>query len=237
MTRSALSVTVDTQALADAVAARVPAAVPLVAVRAADDERPAPEALAVVATCLGTPGATFALVAESVVADLTEAGVDAGTPVAVTDALRPALEAAADGIGSATIDAVRTEAAESALSGDMAVYALQAAGATVAWFGVRVAENRGPAPTLGRVPTQRTSMRVLYDVEMTLTVELGRAHLPLREVLDLAPGAVLELDRAASSPADILVNGRLIARGEVVVVDEDYGVRITQIVSGQESEA
>ena len=85
--------------------------------------------------------------------------------------------------------------------------------------------------------TPRPCSGSFTDVEMTLTVELGRTRLPLRDVLDLAPGAVLELDRAASSPADILVNGRLIARGEVVVVDEDYGVRITQIVSGQEGEA
>lgn len=235
MTRSALSLTVDAQALAEVVAAHLPAAAPLTAVPAAADERPAPEALAVVATCAGSPGATFVLVAETVVAELTAAGVAAGTPVAVADALRPALEAAADGLG--TLDAVRTESAGTALQGDTTVYALQADGETLAWFGVRVTQTHVPAQAGGRVPTQRTNMRVLYDVEMTLTVELGRTRLPLRDVLDLAPGAVLELDRAASSPADILVNGRLIARGEVVVVDEDYGVRITQIVSGQEGEA
>ena len=236
MTRSAVSLRVDTQAVAEAAAARVPSAMPLAVVRATDDERPAPEALAVVASFVGTPGATFALVAEAVVAELTEAGVAAGTPVAVTDALRPALDAAADELGAGILEAVHTESAESAFSDGASVYALQADGVTVAWFGVRVTETHVPAPAFAQVPTQRTSMRVLYDVEMTLTVELGRTRLPLREVLDLAPGAVLELDRAASSPADILVNGRLIARGEVVVVDEDYGVRITQIVSGQESE-
>jgi flagellar motor switch protein FliN/FliY len=236
MSPSALSLSVDTQAVADAVAAQVPAAVPLVAVPAADDERPAGEALAVVASCVGSPGASFALVAESVVAELTQAGIAADTPVAVADALRPALEAAADALGAGHLEPVRTESADRALSDGMLVYALQADGATVAWFGVRVTETHVPASTVGTVPTQRTSMRVLYDVEMTLTVELGRTRLPLREVLDLAPGAVLELDRAASSPADILINGRLIARGEVVVVDEDYGVRITQIVSGQETE-
>ena len=238
MTRSALSLKVDTEAIAEAVAARVPAAVPLTAVRA-DDERPDGEALAVVASFVGSPGATFALVAESVVAELTEAGVAADTPVAVADALRPALEAAADEIGSGFLDAVHTESAEAAFTDETTVYALQADGVTVAWFGVRVTETHVPAPTAAttsQMPTQRTSMRVLYDVEMTLTVELGRTRLPLRGVLDLAPGAVLELDRAASAPADILVNGRLIARGEVVVVDEDYGVRITQIVSGQEGE-
>ncbi len=244
MTHSALSLTVDTQAVAGAVAARVPSAVPLGAVRAADDERPAPEALAVVASFVGTPGATFALVAEGVVAELTAAGVAADTPVAVADALRPALEAAAGELGSGVLEAVHTESAEAAFAAaGTVVYALQGVeGETVAWFGVRVTETHVPVPpattrAAGPVlPTQRTSMRILYDVEMSLTVELGRTRLPLREVLDLAPGAVLELDRAASAPADILVNGRLIARGEVVVVDEDYGVRITQIVSGQDAE-
>lgn len=241
MTHSALSLKVDTQAVAGAVAARVPSSVPLGAIRAGDGERPAPEALAVVASFVGRPGATFALVAEGVVAELTEAGVAADTPVAVADALRPALEAAADELGSGVLEGVHTESAEAAFGGETVVYALQSVdGETVAWFGVRVTETHVPAPAAGgaaHLPTQRTSMRILYDVEMSLTVELGRTRLPLREVLDLAPGAVLELDRAASSPADILVNGRLIARGEVVVVDEDYGVRITQIVSGQEGEA
>jgi flagellar motor switch protein FliN/FliY len=62
-----------------------------------------------------------------------------------------------------------------------------------------------------------------------VTVEIGRTRMTVRELLDLAPGAVLELDRAAGSPADLLVNGRLIARGEVVVIDEDFGLRITEI--------
>ena len=70
---------------------------------------------------------------------------------------------------------------------------------------------------------------------MTLTAEIGRTRLPVRQVLDLVPGSVLELDRAAGAPADLLVNGRLIARGEVVVVDEDYGIRITEIVSPEQA--
>ena len=62
------------------------------------------------------------------------------------------------------------------------------------------------------------------------SAELGRTTMTVRDLLALSPGEVLELDRAAGSPADLLVNGRLIARGEVVVVDEDFGLRVTEII-------
>jgi flagellar motor switch protein FliN/FliY len=73
-------------------------------------------------------------------------------------------------------------------------------------------------------------IEMLHGVDMEVTVELGRTRMTVRDLLALAPGAVLELDRAAGSPADLLVNGRLIARGEVVVVDEDFGLRVTEIL-------
>ena len=76
-------------------------------------------------------------------------------------------------------------------------------------------------------------IEMLHGVEMEVTVELGRTRMPVRDLLALAPGAVLELDRAAGSPADLLVNGRLIARGEVVVVDEDFGLRVTEIINDE----
>jgi len=87
-----------------------------------------------------------------------------------------------------------------------------------------------PAPVAPQ-PTQSRGIEMLHGVDMEVTVEIGRARMTVRELLDLAPGAVLELDRAAGSPADLLVNGRLIARGEVVVIDEDYGLRITEILN------
>ncbi|WP_343996845.1 flagellar motor switch protein FliN, partial [Nocardioides dubius] len=73
-------------------------------------------------------------------------------------------------------------------------------------------------------------IEMLHGVDMEVTVELGRTRMTVRDLLALSPGAVLELDRAAGSPADLLVNGRLIARGEVVVVDEDFGLRITEVL-------
>ena len=74
-------------------------------------------------------------------------------------------------------------------------------------------------------------LHLLRDVEMGISVELGRTRMKVQEVLSLAPGVVLELDRAAGSPVDVLVNGTLMARGEVVVVDEEFAVRITEVVT------
>lgn len=79
------------------------------------------------------------------------------------------------------------------------------------------------------------AMQVLADVEMLVTAELGRTRLNVSDLLGLAPGSVIELDRTAGSPIDLLVNGTLIARGEVVVVDEEYGVRLTEIVGNGEA--
>lgn len=74
-------------------------------------------------------------------------------------------------------------------------------------------------------------LSLLHDVDMNVTVELGRTTMPIRDLLALQPGMVIEIDRTAGTPIDVLVNGRLIACGEVVVIDEEFGVRITEIVS------
>lgn len=108
------------------------------------------------------------------------------------------------------------------------------AATTVDPFGQPVAGR--PLPGTGRADNVRSiadgrrGIEMLHGVEMEVTVELGRTRMPVRDLLALAPGAVLALDRAAGSPADLLVNGRLIARGEVVVVDEDFGLRVTEIL-------
>jgi flagellar motor switch protein FliN/FliY len=81
---------------------------------------------------------------------------------------------------------------------------------------------------------RNSSLDVLHEVQMGVTVELGRTRMPLRDILSLVPGSVIELDRPASAPVDVLVNGTLIARGEVVVIDEEFGIRITEVV-GHES--
>lgn len=73
-------------------------------------------------------------------------------------------------------------------------------------------------------------LHILRDVVMGLSVELGRTRMTVRELLSLTPGTIVQLDRAAGSPVDLLVNGTLIARGEVVVVDEEFAVRVSEIV-------
>ena len=75
---------------------------------------------------------------------------------------------------------------------------------------------------------------LLLDVPLEVTVELGRTSMLLREILELGTGSVIELDKLAGEPVEILVNNKLIARGEVVIIDENFGVRITKIISPEE---
>jgi flagellar motor switch protein FliN/FliY len=74
-------------------------------------------------------------------------------------------------------------------------------------------------------------IELLMDVALEVSVELGRSHMAIAEILALRTGSVIELDKLAGEPVDVSVNGTLIARGEVVVVDEKFGVRITEVVT------
>ncbi|MEI0559638.1 flagellar motor switch protein FliN [Brachyspira intermedia] len=78
------------------------------------------------------------------------------------------------------------------------------------------------------IPTNNIGL--LMDVTINVTVELGRARLSIREILSLGEGSIIELQKLAGEPVDLLVNGKLIAKGEVVVIDECFGVRVTDIV-------
>jgi flagellar motor switch protein FliN len=77
-------------------------------------------------------------------------------------------------------------------------------------------------------------LELLLDVPLEVSVELGRARMSIQDLLNLSPGSVVELDKIAGEPLDILINDRLIARGEAVVVNDKFGVRITDIVSPSE---
>jgi flagellar motor switch protein FliN/FliY len=74
----------------------------------------------------------------------------------------------------------------------------------------------------------------LSEIPMELSVEIGRSHMTVGETLELQVGSVVELERQAGEPADLLVNGSAIARGEIVVIDERYGLRITEILDGRQ---
>ena len=87
------------------------------------------------------------------------------------------------------------------------------------------------------VPESEVSTRrldLLLDVPLDVTVELGRNRMTIQELLALSPGAVIELDKIAGEPLDIVVNDRLIARGEAVVINDKFGIRITDIISKAE---
>ncbi|MCM4077237.1 flagellar motor switch protein FliN [Paractinoplanes hotanensis] len=166
----------------------------------------------------------------------------------LTAAVRPALEAAARVFGPVVLDpgvVMEPQVALSALAAkDDAVAVPLVEGNEIRavlalalnpWptgdgggggGGVARREPAGPAAV-----QLRGGLDMLQDVEMEVSAELGRTRMSVRELLSLTPGAIVELDRAAGSPADLLVNGRLIARGEVVVVDENFGIRITDIVA------
>ena len=76
----------------------------------------------------------------------------------------------------------------------------------------------------------KTSLELIMDVDVPVSVELGRTEMPIGQILGLGPGAIIELNKMASDPVDLFVNNTLIARGEVVVVDENFGMRITTVV-------
>lgn len=82
--------------------------------------------------------------------------------------------------------------------------------------------------------SKEVNIDVILDVPVTLSMEVGRTRIPIRNLLQLNQGSVVELERAAGEPLDVFVNGTLIAHGEVVVVNEKFGIRLTDVISPQE---
>jgi len=103
----------------------------------------------------------------------------------------------------------------------------QSGGASRAQFG-------DLGPDAGQGTGKEMNINLILDVAVTLSLEVGRARMSVRDLLQLAPGAIVELDRLAGEPLDVLVNGVRIARGEVVVVNEKFGIRLTDVVSQTE---
>lgn len=95
------------------------------------------------------------------------------------------------------------------------------------------------SPTSGQAPesvpaTSSKTLDLLLEVELPVSVSFGRTQIPLKDALKLSTGSILELNRAVSEPVEVIVNNCVIARGEVVVIEGNYGVRITQVISRQE---
>lgn len=93
------------------------------------------------------------------------------------------------------------------------------------------AEGYAAVQGVARIPARRETPGYLLDVRLTLSVEVGRVQMPVREVMELGPGSVVELNRAAGEPVEIYANGRCIGHGEIVVVGDQFGVRITELGS------
>ncbi len=89
-----------------------------------------------------------------------------------------------------------------------------------------------PAP----VPFQsgESGLGRVRDIPLEVTVELGRTRLLIRDIMDLSAGSIIELDKIAGEPVDLFANGMLVARGEVIVIDDNFGVRVTEIITAQE---
>ena len=185
--------------------------------------------------------------------------VQVGPPPAddLRDGLLPAFTAAAAALGLAGADPVETPAeaalrpgpgeevtSVTVLDGDNHVATLAIIGPAASAAGADAPLTEEPAghafeafsDTAAKARVGRAGpIELLSDVEMGVTVELGRTRMLVRDILDLSPGSVIELDRAAGSPIDVMVNGTLIARGEVVVIDEEFGVRITEVIGYDDS--
>ncbi|GAB3561233.1 hypothetical protein GCM10027405_12700 [Arthrobacter alkaliphilus] len=194
--------------------------------------------LAVTATFVGAVTADFALILTDR-SFLAAAGGLNGV-VSAVDILRPAVEHAASAFDAGVLGELREEDAAGLLSdSETAVFELRQSpssdgGQAFGWFAVRVREHGTVQDTVAARTVQpgavSSRLGLISNVEMALTVEIGRTRMSVRDALALEPGKVIELDRSAGAPADVLLNGRLIAHGEVVVVDQDYAVRITRIL-------
>ena len=140
---------------------------------------------------------------------------------ALADEWAAALAEAGDDAGQADIDALMA----------------QGGGGAAAPAAPRMAmEEFGSAPKPGNVPValEGPNLDVILDIPVSISMEVGSTEISIRNLLQLNQGSVVELDRLAGEPLDVLVNGTLIAHGEVVVVNEKFGIRLTDVISPSE---
>ena len=211
-------------AAAEALAASFPAAATLTVAPVTDRSAVPHSDTTVTASYVGAPSVDLAVILAATTPLL---GADTAG-LRSEDVLTPALAAAAGALGNGVLSTAILGDATPIID-DADLYALNdATGNAVAWFVIRT-RPAGTSDALG-ADELAGNLKRISNVEMSLTVEIGRTRMSVREVLGLEPGNVVELDRSAGAPADILLNGRKIALGEIVVVDQDYAVRVTKIL-------
>lgn len=209
-------------AMAAAIAAKLPFSFPVLPAPSTD---PGATGRAVAVAFAGAPGATLAIqVADVATLDDGSAGG------ALADRLHPVFEAAVAVLGPGTLaDGEEVDVAGVfTVAGAQVFDLVREDGSVVARAAIRIDDAASAAPA---APTRLSR---IAGVEMELVVEIGRTRMAVRDVLSLEPGRVVELDRAAGSPADITLNGRLIGHGTVVVADGDYAVRVERIIDQAE---
>lgn len=210
-------------AVAASIAGRLPFAFPVIPAPSTD---PGASGDAVVVIFAGSPGARLAIQ----VADPSQ--LEDGSPNApLADRLHPVFDAAVAVLGGGSLGAGEVLAAAAVFTdaGTEVFDMVDAEGSVVARAAVRIDGARATA-----APGPQRLSRIA-GVEMELVVEIGRTRMPVRDVLSLEPGRVVELDRAAGSPADIKLNGRLIGHGTVVVAEGDFAIRVERILDGAET--
>lgn len=189
---------------------------------------------AIMASYVGETSADLALVLLD--ASFLSKASGSESRVKPTDVIVPALLESASVLGVGVLsDALEGDASALFADPDSGIFELLSDETVLGWYVIRLRSNGlpGAEPYTAPLSTEGRMSR-LNEVEMTLTVEIGRTRMPIRTVLNLEIGAVVELDRAVGAPADILLNGRLIAHGEIVVVDQEFAVRVTRILDNAE---
>jgi flagellar motor switch protein FliN len=210
------------------------------------------DGVAVTARFTGNPGGEVLIAVERALAEALQNSPLGSLDVAA--ALAPALAGAAGATGTTAIGpgtVLEPEPAQAALLAKPGaqLVPLTYQGTVRALVGIAVTaepeagfatphypspdELRVAAPARPAGPAMLRGLELLRDVSMDVTAQIGSTRMTISELLNLSEGAVVELDRAAGAPADLLVNGHLIARGEVVVIDENFALRITEIISDE----
>tara|TARA_B100000809_G_scaffold224369_1_gene234476 strand:+ start:1687 stop:2283 length:597 start_codon:yes stop_codon:yes gene_type:complete len=174
---------------------------------------------------------------------LSAAGADAdpsppveGAGATLADIAAPTLTPRSDGDAESAIDSDQRQVQ----AGDVDLLFQQAEQALAS-----VEEPLDRAPSLQKfelidfstnpATAEQATLDLMRDVELDLKIELGRTHMHLEDVLKLGKGSVVPLDKLAGDPVDIFVNGRLVARGEVLVLNDNFGVRVAELISGEKS--